>query len=283
MIKFIHFLKKIYFPLLFIILEILAIQFYAGSSEYTKVKVAGFSNRMAGGIYSQVSAVNSYFNLRHENEALNEEIANLRNRVDMLIGARQDTEFADADSVMALINGNPERTYEFYTAKVVNNTLVKQENNFTLNKGIRDGMELNMAVIANEGIAGYIVGCTEKFSICRSVLNTSFRTSGRLKGSDYTGSLLWDGRSWEFVILTEVPKYAEPTVGDTIVTTDYSDIFPPDIMIGTVADYELINNIYYDIKVRLKANMAALNNVLVIKYPDGTERAKLESMINDNN
>lgn len=281
MIKLIHFFKKIYFPLLFIILEILAINFYAGSSDYTRVRILGFSNDMAGGVYSRISSVNSYFHLRRENAALNEELADLRNTVDVLSGIHRPE--PEPDSLMNLSDSATARTYEYYTARVVDNTLSRQENHITLDKGSLRGMEQNMAVIAGGGIAGYIVGCTEKFSICRSILNTNFRTSGKLKDSDYTGSVLWDGRSWEYVTLTEVPKYAEPMVGDTIVTTDFSDIFPPGVMIGTVAEYEIVNNLYYEIKVRLKANMAALNNVLVVKYTDGQERARLETMVSGEN
>lgn len=280
MIKFIHFLKKIYFPLLFIILVMSAIHFYAGSSAYTKVRITGFSNKAAGGVYSQLSAVNSYFHLRHENAVLNEEIARLHNTLDSLADVRHPGLTA-ADS--AIISSNTDRTYEYFAAKVVNNTLTRQENYITLNMGSGQGMEPNMAVISNGGIAGYIEACSEKFSICRSALNVNFRTSGKLKGSDYTGSILWDGVSWEFVTLTEVPKYAEPAIGDTVITTDFSDIFPPDIMIGTVAGYELVNNIYYEIKVRLQANMATLSNVMVVRYPDGKERVRLESLVNGNN
>lgn len=56
--------KKIHFLLLFILLESLAIHYYANSTSYTKVKLVTASNYVVGGIYSKISGINSYFHLR---------------------------------------------------------------------------------------------------------------------------------------------------------------------------------------------------------------------------
>ena len=82
MIKFFLFIKKIHFLLLFILLESLAIHYYANSTSYTKVKLVTASNYVVGGIYSQIAGLNSYFHLRRENQALARELAELRNRMD---------------------------------------------------------------------------------------------------------------------------------------------------------------------------------------------------------
>ena len=111
----------------------------------------------------------------------------------------------------------------------------------------------------------------------RQVLNRGFKTSGKIKGTDYFGSVSWDGASYEYVMLTEIAKYAQIHVGDTIVTTSHSSRFPPGLMIGTVADFELNNATYYDVRVKLHTDIAALNNVVVIKYLDAEERETLEN------
>ena len=72
----------------------------------------------------------------------------------------------------------------------------------------------------------------------------------------------WDGTSYRHLTLSEIPKYAQIHAGDTIVTTAHSSIFPPDLTIGTVESFELNNATYYDVKVRLHTDIAALNNVL---------------------
>lgn len=280
MIKLILFIKKIHFFLLFIILESLAVHYYANSTSYTKVKLVTASNYVVGGLYAQLSGVGSYFNLRSENRRLLEELARVHNQLDSL---RPDTSrlasvlLTAQDSLLLFNQGT--RRYEYYDARVVNNSFTRQENYITLNKGVRDGMEPNMAVIAGGGIAGYVLSCSDRYSVCMSVLNRNFNTSGRIKGEEYFGSVYWDGISYEYVTLTEIPKYAPIERGDTILTTDYSSIFPPDVMIGTVESFELRNATYYEVKVRLHADIAALSNVLAVKYLDANERNALEESV----
>lgn len=140
-------------------------------------------------------------------------------------------------------------------------------------------MRPDMALVAEGGIAGYIVGCSDRFSVCLSVLNRNFRTSGKIKGGDYFGSVYWDGTSYRHLTLSEIPKYAQIHAGDTIVTTAHSSIFPPDLTIGTVESFELNNATYYDVKVRLHTDIAALNNVLAVRYLDADERGALEQSV----
>ena len=217
--------------------------------------------------------------LARENAALNAELAELRNRLDGLLpSTARDSVLSPADSA-ALTDTAGRRKYEYYPAKVVNNSITRQENYITIDRGADDGMRPDMALVAEGGIAGYIVGCSDRFSVCLSVLNRNFRTSGKIKGDDYFGSVYWDGTSYRHLTLSEIPKYAQIHAGDTIVTTAHSSIFPPDLTIGTVESFELNNATYYDVKVRLHTDIAALNNVLAVRYIDADERGALEQSV----
>ncbi|MBE5033902.1 rod shape-determining protein MreC [Gallalistipes aquisgranensis] len=269
MIKLVLFLKKIYVLLLFIVLEFLALHYYANSTSYTKAKLLTASNGVVGGVYGFFSDVNHYFTLKRDNRLLLDEVTELRNRL---------AAYEGPDS--ALVRKTPEgelNAYLYASARVVNNSITRQENYLTLNKGLRDGVEADMAVLSPEGcMVGYVLSCSDRFAVCMSVLNRNFRTSGKIKGENYFGSIYWDGLDHQYVILTEIPKYAELSRGDTIVTTDYSSIFPPDMMIGTVEEWTLNNATFYDVKVRLAARIPALTDVLLVKYMDGAERTALE-------
>lgn len=279
MIKFFLFIKKIHFVLAFVVLEAFALHYYANSTSYTKAKLITASNYVVGGIYSQLSGIGSYFRLKRENAALNAELAALRNRLDGLLpSTARDSVLSPADSA-ALTDTAGRRKYEYYPAKVVNNSITRQENYITIDRGADDGMRPDMALVAEGGIAGYIVGCSDRFSVCLSVLNRNFRTSGKIKGGDYFGSVYWNGTSYRHLTLSEIPKYAQIHAGDTIVTTAHSSIFPPDLTIGTVESFELNNATYYDVKVRLHTDIAALNNVLAVRYLDADERGALEQSV----
>ena len=281
MIKFFLFIKKIHFVLAFVVLEAFALHYYANSTSYTKAKLITASNYVVGGIYSQLSGIGSYFRLKRENAALNAELAEL------LPAYCKENGFTHIELMPlaehpfdgALTDTAGRRKYEYYPAKVVNNSITRQENYITIDRGADDGMRPDMALIAEGGIAGYIVGCSDRFSVCLSVLNRNFRTSGKIKGGADFGWVYWDGTSYRHLTLSEIPKYAQIHAGDTIVTTAHSSIFPPDLTIGTVESFELNNATYYDVKVRLHTDIAALNNVLAVRYIDADERGALEQSV----
>ena len=272
MIKFFLFIKKIHVVLIFIVLETAAMHYYSGRTSYTKAKLITASNRFVGGIYTQLSGVNSYFHLTKENASLAAELASVRNELEgYKRGIIGDTVLSADDSAALLDAASGRKRYEYFAARVVNNSITRQENYMTLNRGVEDGLQPDMAVIADGGIVGYVLGCSDHFSVCMSVLNRNFRTSGKIKNSDNFGSISWNGVSYEYLTLSGIPKYAEIHAGDTIVTTSHSSIFPPDVMIGTVESFELNNATYYDVKVRIHTNVATLNNVSVVRYLDAEE------------
>lgn len=266
--KFILFLKRYYFLLLFIVLEVVVISFYANSTSYTKAKLLSTSNVFVGGTYRAISGIEHYLGLKSENKALIAQIAELNNRLATM----------QADTSGRIVVDSAAQRYVYGTARVINNSVSHQQNFFTLNKGIRDGVQEGMAVLSADGVAvGYVLSCSNRFSVCMSMLNTAFRSSGKVKGSDYFGSLLWEGRNSSQMTLSEVSKYADIKKGDTILTTSYSAIFPPDVMIGTIDDFALNDNgSYFVIKVKLATEISALGNVVIVRYIDATEQKFVE-------
>jgi rod shape-determining protein MreC len=271
------FLKRIYVLLLFIIIEVAAIRYYAASTSFTKAKILSSANDVLGVAYKQFSSIGDYFGLRSENDALINEIVRLRNEYETYRTTHPDSvemEFDGAEDVAK---------YIYTSAGVVNNSISGQNNFITLDKGRMHGVEPNMAIVTPEGgIVGYVLSCSDKFSVGISVLNTRFRTGGKIKGSNNFGSVSWDGRDHAYVTLSEIPKYAEISQGDTIVT-DFSSIFPPDVTIGTVESYRMTQSSYYDVQVKLSTRMGALKRVMLVRYADIVERMSLEEEVSNAN
>lgn len=283
MTRFLLFLRKIQFFILFIVLELLAFGYFYKSSAYTNAKIINASNKLVGGVYRGVSGIRSYFILKNENRRLTGQVAELQNELERYRVALQRF-YADSSGVLgtdplAAAGFETEPLYRYGSAAVVNNSIVKQHNFITIDKGLADGMEKDMALIADNGIAGYLLDCSEHFSVAMSVLNLDFRTSGKNKGDTYYGSVKWDGISYDEVTLYEVPKYADIAVGDTIVTTSFSSRFPPGVNIGTVSEFELVNGVYYEAKVKLFTSFGNLQNVNVVKYNYIEEKLELEEQV----
>lgn len=268
--KFILFVKRVYVFVIFIVLEIMAINYYANSTSYTRARMLSAGNVLAGGIYRQFAKLDDYLHLRKENDALIEQIAALQNR----LGVYEEL-LPEADPVSYGLEGEV-GDYIYTTASVINNTLTRPENFITIDKGQRDGVEPEMALVTPQGtIVGYVMSCGERNSVAISLLNTEFRTSGRIKGKDYLGSILWNGRDPDHVTLSEIQKYAEIVPGDTVVT-DYSSRFPKDVVIGTVESAEMTEAGYFNVKVRVATQFSALRKVLLVRYYDMAERLMLE-------
>ncbi len=268
MYKLLLFLKKVYVLLLFIVLEAVAIHHYANSTSYAQARLLTFSNRLVGSTYRAFASVGEYFSLRRENDMLLDRIAVLENRLAHLSSSSATDTLPDTPG-----KANP---YFFSAAKIIYNTISRQDNFFVIDKGTRDGMEVDMAIVSADGkVAGYILDCSEKFSICMSILNRNFRIGGKLDKSEFFGSIYWDGERPDRVILSEIPKYAHFEKGDTVVST-YSVRFPSDLPIGTVEEATLsADETYYNLRIHLAADMASLTHVAVIRYDDREELSTL--------
>ena len=155
----------------------------------------------------------------------------------------------------------------------------RAQNLVVLNRGRRDGVAEEMALLASDGsMAGYVVDCTERYSVAMSVLNTSFRASGKLVGSDYFGSIYWDGADPHTVVLDELSKYADPQPGQEVVTTGFSQYFPADVLIGWVESAELNETrTAFKVRVRLAAEMSRLTDVILVENRDLTEIRDLQN------
>ena len=97
--------------------------------------------------------------------------------------------------------------YQYTSAEVINNSVNRQKNFFTINKGTNQGITVDMAVTSGKDVAGVIVGCSENYSVAMSLLNLDFRLSARIKSNGYFGSLSWDGRNYRHAVLSEIPQH----------------------------------------------------------------------------
>lgn len=270
--KLILFIKRVYVPLLFIIFEIVAVRYYAHSSSYAEARLLTTSNRIVGGVYGSISGIGDYFGLRRENRLLLDEVARLNNE---LTRYRENEVYQLLDSLGSEI----ETKYTYMTARVIRNSVGRMRNFITLNKGLRDGVETDMAVLTPSGaMVGYVISCSERYAVCISILNVDFNASGKLAGDGHSGSIYWDGKSTENVQMHELSKYAAVEVGDTVVSTGYSHFFPEDVAIGYVTSVSADQTTSsYDLELRLAADMTRLNDVVLIKNIDLYELEALEA------
>ncbi len=262
--KLFEFIRSVYVVVLFVVLEAIAVSYYARSTYYTQARLLSRSNQVVGGVHGLFAGSGHYFTLGRENRMLLTRVTQREERL------AQYEEAATAERLDGYMQDIGESKYRFATGSVVANTVNRAQNLITVNRGHRDGIVEEMAVLSPDGaMAGYIVACTERYSVAMSVLNTSFRASGKHAESEYYGSIYWDGLDQHTVILGELSKYADPQPGQEVVTTGFSQYFPADVLIGWVESASLNETrTAYTVRVRLAAEMSRLGEVVLVGNRD---------------
>jgi rod shape-determining protein MreC len=152
---------------------------------------------------------------------------------------------------------------------VISNSINQRNNHFTIDRGSRDGVRTEMAVITPHGVAGIVDRVGEQYSTAISVLHSASRISASILRNHYFGSLVWKEMDPAYMILEASPRQADVLIGDTIVTSGFSFIYPKGIFIGTVSRFWIEGGSnYYTIEVRLHEDIARLDRVYVVDIRD---------------
>ncbi len=266
----IRFILNNHFLLLFILLETVALILVFQNNYYQSAFVFNISRNVSGYINTKTHSAREYLSLREANIALHEENRLLRNELFSSYKSRIPlAEEAEFDQIW-------ERRYDYIPARVIANSVNKQHNFLSLDKGAVHGVETDMAVVSGNGVVGIVTGVSENFSTIIPLLNVDLRISSKLKNTGYFGSLYWNGRDPEKATLTDIPHHVTLNTGDSIITSGYSAIFPEGIMVGTITDFDIYGGNFWSVTVKLSTDFRKLNQVYVIRDLFREELLELE-------
>ncbi len=263
-----RFIQKYSNLLLFLLLEAIAIAFMVEGSSFQKSKIVAANRQISGFLFNKVDGAREYFSLKEVNQQLVYENLEMRNRL-----ARVAVLMDSATVINEIRN-----SYHFFyvPARIVHNSVFKQYNYITLDKGQKHGVFRDMGVISDQGLVGIVLESSQNYSTVVPVINRDFRLSVKLASNNYAGILQWDGMSPRKAILTEIPFHVNIEEGDTILTSGFSSIFPEGIIVGKVESYSLEKGNFYDIIVRLSTDFQSLFHVNVIRNYRQEEQLNLE-------
>ncbi|MBO4361645.1 MAG: rod shape-determining protein MreC, partial [Paludibacteraceae bacterium] len=166
--------------------------------------------------------------------------------------------------------------YSFIPARVIAYSNDRHHNYITLNKGRRDGITPDMGVIGKDGIVGVVQSVSTHFAVVAPIIHEGIFISSMIRKNDYMATLHWHMPDIHTASLEDVARHVDVRVGDTIVTSGMSAIFPADMPVGVVSDVSLgEGDSYYDIDVRLATDFNSLRTVTVLQY---AHRAELDSI-----
>lgn len=273
------FIRRHFNFLFFLVLQIISLSFLFRFSKFHQAAFLNVSTEITGRINERYNNIEYYFQLKKTNESLVQENVRLRQLLkenyESPDSARRliyDTIKADTNSVIR---------YRILEAKVVNNTTSLQANYLTIHRGFDQGVRPNMGVTGPQGIVGSVVNVSKNFATVQSMLHYQFKHVAKLKHSNETGTISWDGLSPLYVIMKNIPKSVKVEKGDTVLTTQLSGIFPANLMIGTVAEIVADNSSsFYTLKVKTATNFGNIEYVYVIDNIQYNEQKTLEDSTN---
>lgn len=270
------FIARYHVFFLFLLLQIVCFYLIVSYNRFHRASFFNSSNAVAGTLYTWRSNFTGYFSLQQQNEELAQENAELRNR---LPGS-----FEVVNEQYVMYNDTlKELKYQYITARVVNNSINRQMNYLTLNKGRREKIEPEMGVVGPNGIVGVVKDVSEHFCTVISVLNTDFTVGIKLEENNNFGLLRWDGEDYRYARMADIAKHVVVEPGMRVVTRGNSTIFPKDIPVGvvhTVTDEPGSN--YLDIELQLATDFNTLENVYIVNNLFKEEQETLEATNEEN-
>ena len=272
-----NFLLKYNYWFLFILLEVICFVLLFRFNNYQQSVYFTSANVVTGKVYEVSGSVSSYFHLKSVNEdlldrnmLLEQQIANLENAL-----RERQVDSVVVNSIRNLDN----KDYQIFKAHVIRNSLNQADNYITLDKGSSSGIRPEMGVVDGNGVVGIVYKTSPNYSLVISVLNSKSSISCKIVGSEYFGYLKWEHGDSRYAYLKDLPRHAEFNLGDTVVTSGYSTVFPAGVMVGTVDDMSDSNDgLSYLLKIKLATDFGKLSNVRVIARTGQMEQQELENM-----
>lgn len=253
-------------------IALMAITFLTDYTPATVNKVAGYIivpfqngvSRVGSWISTRVDELGELRIVLQENQELKEQIAELTIQNTQL---QQDK--YELNNLRELYKLDEQYSgYEKVGARIIARDTGNWFHAFTIDKGLDDGLAIDMNVIAGGGLVGRIIDIGPNWAKVNSIINDDSNVSGMVLASSDTmivkGSLrlMAEGKIG-FEQLTDSKNQVE--IGDKIVTSNISNKYLPGILIGYISEItQDSNNITKSGTLTPAVDFEHLEEVLVI-------------------
>lgn len=273
--------------IIFTVLCILLLSVSAISGEVTKpfnIVVGTFITPMQDGINTLGAWMHDRLGSFQTIKELQEENAELKAKVDSLTEANETLSgnTLELEELRELLKLDDEYSaYEKIGARVISNGSGNWYENFVINKGSKDGVAVNMNVLAGTGLVGIVTEVGPNYAKVRSIIDDDSNVSAMALSHKDTcvvrgnsQSVLQDGT----IDVVYISKDAMINDGDELVTSNISSKFLPGLRIGTLSDLQTDTaSLTKTAKVTPVVDFQHIQNVLVItqlkEVPEGSETA----------
>ena len=246
----------------FILLELAALVLLYRASTLQNIWINRASHRTMALLWGSGETLRSRFQLEALNRELQAENARLQERLRVSGPADGPRE---------------EGIYRYTPATVVKMSRNRTHNYIILDKGSEDGIRPQSGIISDRGVVGVIQAVDKHFSYGLTLMNPDISIGARLDRSELVATIAWDGRRTDRAILRNLPPHQVVEPGDTVRTSGFSILFPPDVPIGVTGDSRILDGSTRQVEVTLFQDFARLRYVTVVENLKRSEIMALEA------
>ena len=202
--------------------------------------------------------IQSLMFLEKENQDLREKNLELSLQVESMLNLQNEN-----NALMEMLEFKKNKNFIIKSAKVVNKGIQPNLLSIIIDRGTFDGVKNNLPVLTPKGVVGKTIEASKNNSIVQLISDANFRLSTRILPSGATGILRFiNGETAE---IREVQKNVVINIGDKVVTSGFSDIYPAGLPVGTVKGvYQDRGSFQKVVSIYLPNDLNAFQHVFII-------------------
>ena len=217
------------------------------------------ANRIFAYIYSPISWIRTMTLIEEEASLLREKNLQLSFQLESMRYL-----FDENIRLKELLNFKRESNLKIFPARVINmGASPHLSSSLSIDIGSESEVSINDPIMTPNGIIGKTVIVGRNKSIVQLINDVTFRLSVRIKPSGSTGILRWLDK--DLYLINEVQKNSNVEVGNHVVSSGFSDIFPNDLPVGKVVKItEERGSFQKSVIVKINENIGSIMNVFVV-------------------
>ncbi|MCF7794004.1 MAG: rod shape-determining protein MreC [Candidatus Cloacimonetes bacterium] len=228
-----------------------------GGNEARQTKADFLSKTIFSPFVNSVNYIQSLFEVKQKNRLLSEQLAIQTKKIVNLENTIQEINNSKIEYDV--------ENYSYVLADVVGFSGIYFERNLIVNKGILNDVLRNSPVVSNKGVVGKVITSSMNYSIILPLNNPAFKLSVMSKRNKLQGILESDIYGDSYMNLIKLGS--DIAVGDTIITSNVSTIFPKGYPVGVITRLkESPDQVYMSAKLRPFVDPASLDQVIILQF-----------------
>ena len=220
--------------------------------------IRGFSSDVISLLSTPMVKIKSLAIVNEENQYLREKNLQLNLQLESILYAADENK-----KLRELLDFKRATKLKIIPSAIINKGIQANINFLTIDVGLSNGVKPNQAVLTPDGIIGKTIQVGKKSSQVQSISDNNFRLSVRIMPSGAVGILRWQKNN--ICKIYEVQKNVNINIGDRVITSGFSKIYPPKLPVGFVSGvYDERGSYQKVVNVEIQNDFESIQNVFVV-------------------